>query len=204
MRFLRILAAILALPVLLTAQQTRPIHPPPRSLVLAQVPAPWALSLAERAAKRAAAESRARQGKTEIASVNGRFRIDGGVTPELFFPFELFTQLVPQAAGTTTASARVRASYAPQILSLGWQPDPFWRDVVVATQQYRELIQANPRPDTVTSRKICLQRAEALRSLRRRYPRFDEFLYRAIAPRTVGASSYPSEDTVIWIEGGCQ
>jgi hypothetical protein len=206
MKSANIFIAVLALlHASLGAQETRPSLPPPGSLVVAgPAPRPWALSLEERAARRTAAESHKVRKGAHSLSATGEFAIDGRVTPELFFPFELFTQLIPQASGEAPAAARVRASYNSEILSLGWTPDSFWQDIVDATTHYRELVRANPRPDETTSRQICLERAKALHSLQKRYARINEFLYRSVAPRTVSAYSQPSANSVIWIEGGCQ
>lgn len=195
------------LPVAVTAQNATPSAPPPRSLVVGgpvTSAQPWALTLEERAAKRAAAESHRSHGGAQTANATTPFRIDGAVTPELFFPNELFTQLVAQASYDKAASSPIRAVYNEYVRLLGWQSDSFWRDVLEATAAYRESIRANPRPDPATSRRICSQRAEALTELRRRYPRFDEFLYRAVAPRMSQVLWHPYSGSVLWIESGCQ
>jgi len=55
------------------------------------------------------------------------------------------------------------------------------------------------------SRQLCALRATILADMRQKYPRFDEFLYVAVAPR----GTYFSDDVrpaswLRWLEGGCK
>jgi hypothetical protein len=52
--------------------------------------------------------------------------------------------------------------------------------------------------------EICGARALAHEEMRKRYPRFDEFLYAAVAPnRTLVSDDILSASWLVWLEGGC-
>lgn len=172
---------------------------------VAQERAPWKWTLEERLARRLdqthIAERAKKAGNPRV------FVIEGRENPELFLPGELMSSVlntfIPELH-----RARTQAAYAPEIESFGWDPEAFWRDVQMSAGKYHTLLEKHPgagRTEEI-SRMICAEKIAALHELRRRYDRFDEFLYTAIAPRITQSSAYapPSAERTRWTEGGCR
>ena len=93
----------------------------------------------------------------------------------------------------------------------------FWSDLDQAGREYevahsavvmeKRLDRANAQQPQLTQAAVslCRARANALRFMRDRYPRFDEFLYDTVAPRMQVVSSVQTDAaTLRRLEGGCK
>jgi hypothetical protein len=177
--------------------------------------APWLLSTDERLAlrfdSRAAAERMrvyAQSSDDELSAMLPPFLIDGRRNPELLLPSELMAFLlaaIHDAGSARAGSARTR--YSLTVEALQWDVDRFWADLDEASSRFAALLRestVSKRSDE-TSIRLCESRIAALSEMRKRYDRFDEFLYRAIAPETVLTSDRaPARTWLLWLERGCK
>jgi hypothetical protein len=131
--------------------------------------------------------------------------IEGSRNPELFLPHELMSFLITDVM--LPGDDRHRATYDPVLADFNWEPATFWNDVRSAAADYLRLQDQVPgrgRSKSV-SEQLCGLRAAALAEMRRKYPRFDEFLYVAVAPRkNLSAGDVPSAQWLFWLEAGCK
>jgi hypothetical protein len=134
--------------------------------------------------------------------------IDGSANPELFLPSELMAFLLSSTVGAHADPQRsqLRALYGESLETFGWDAETFWSDFERSATTFIALTanddEARP-PDR--SRLICASRAASLTAMRARYPRFDEFLYRAVAPHNQLSSERPPEaEWLLWVESGCR
>jgi hypothetical protein len=171
---------------------------------VAQERAAWKWTLDERLARRFDPPHMAE--RAAKAGTRDAFVISGRDNPELFLPSELVSSVlmtfIPELH-----RARTQAAYAPAIESFGWDPEVFWRDVQMSAGQYHTLLQKYPGAGRTKeiSRMMCVEKIAALHELRRKYDRFDEFLYTAVAPGITVASTYAvSAERDRWREGGCR
>ncbi|HYO75119.1 MAG TPA: hypothetical protein VE010_01550 [Thermoanaerobaculia bacterium] len=174
---------------------------------------PWTLTVAERLEKRFdpvhAAErilAQTRMGPSDRKAPG--FVIDGSRNPDLFLPSELMSFLLSHAnSGDAVHRHAGRAAYEPVIVTMNWPVTDFWADLEVSAAPHAQLVRENLDSihDAETSRRICRSKHDALQAMRSRYDRFDEFLYRAVAPRSTfaGEKAMPRE-WVVWLEEGCQ
>lgn len=172
---------------------------------------PWSLTIAERLALRLDPErlaDRARRYASNAGpgSATPRFVIEGQREPELFLPYEVMGQLLNTQLEDEAAQQRIRSTYAAAIRDFGWSPTEFWQDVESIGGEYARLAKSFPPERTdQTERRICSSRADALAHMREKYRRFDEFLYREVAPRhTVYGDTVPTAAWSAWLEGGCR
>ena len=158
---------------------------------------PWSLTYAERFQARASQ----RQASNGAALV-----LAGDEKPGMFLPGELMALFLSNTGGERNATAgRMRARYGESLRGFSWEPEAFWRDVDRAAATFHELTAANPDLAWEASRQICAARVAALTTMRTRYPRFDEFLYTAVAPRhRLVVQHGGSEEWLLWLEKGCQ
>lgn len=198
---------------------------------------PWEWPLEERIAARldpgrsAARTERERRRRAESAAryVGSpvlppvQFVIDGATEPELLLPFELFGSLLNGLDEFTGAATR--RQYAADLACFGWEEDDFWQFLTAITAGYEQLstralaIQMTLRRSSPAKARalraeldtlhaaMCGLRADALLKLRQTLPRFDEFLYRAVAPNVSlsGRTPGPGEgQRLLWVEGGCK
>jgi hypothetical protein len=170
---------------------------------------PWTVSNSERLTRRFDAIRIAKRDLVPVAEEAApQVSIDGADSPELFLPGELmalFLANVTDIRGTPKGNAR--QSYSEAIAGYSWDATLFWCDFEEATAEYNRLLAArtDADPSWEENRRICSSRASALRTMRDRYPRFEEFLYRAVASRSaLTVSSRTSREWLLWIEGGCQ
>lgn len=167
---------------------------------------PWLWSDAERAARRLTRQEggSARHGTT----LSMALQIDGHIHPELFFPSELMRSLLNEVQLTRGDEVRrrhVAALYAPWFERLGWDSESFWRDVANVGEPYFALNTNEPASTDEAQRAICRARVVVLRSMRKKYPHFDEFLYRAVAPnRTIISTRTETAERLLWLENGCE
>jgi hypothetical protein len=128
--------------------------------------------------------------------------IEGESNPELFMPHELMTFLISDS-DPRYPTGRLR--YEPILPQFGWKPETFWNEVRSVAADYIQLQEENPRPSNDVSRELCALRATTLAEMRRRYPRFDEFLYVAVAPgRTYFSDDVRPASWIRWLESGCK
>lgn len=173
---------------------------------------PWQWTLDDRLASRTdpvAARERTRVHVQEsgAASAAPGFIIDGKRNPELFLSHELMALLLSTAGTDDAASQRTRASYDSAVEELGWEATTFWRDFADASGEFVHLTQdsAGPERTSALSARICSARVDALITMRRRYARFDEFLYLHVAPRHVVTSEGSGNtEWLRWLERGCR
>ncbi|HEY4640044.1 MAG TPA: hypothetical protein VII75_01750 [Thermoanaerobaculia bacterium] len=130
------------------------------------------------------------------------FIIEGEVNPELFMPYELMTFLIVDSDPRYPTG---RISYGPIFPQFGWDQETFWNDVRSMGAGYIELQEKNPRPTDDVSRQLCAMRATLLDEMRRKYPRFDEFLYVAVATHgTFSSVDVLQANWLRWVAGGCK
>ena len=159
---------------------------------------PWQLPTDERLARRF----------ERLSGPGVAHAIVGSDTPELFLPGELMALFLTNVmAADQTAAARARESYRHSLAIFTWDAGKFWRDVDDAAAEYHRLtsVITGEAGTADLSRRVCASRVAALTELRRRYSRFDEFLYRTVAPRsglTIDRSL--SREWLSWLEGGCK
>ena len=174
---------------------------------MAQERMPWQLSIDERLALRhELANKLAAQPRVQSTQRDGkppaRFVLDGRETPELFLRTELMAFLLSEF-GDHENGARVLETYRPMLVDeFKWSPEAFWRDFEAASVSY---FQADAgENDEAAAVPICRARMATLSEMVKRYPRFEEFLYRALAPRSVMASNQiVTVDHLRWLEEGC-
>lgn len=135
------------------------------------------------------------------------FVIDGSRDPALFLPAEVMDMLLASFSFDGNALGEPdRIHLQAPIESFGWDPGVFWSDVRLAANEYFAAMQEqrSSKATDAISRKICSSRIKALRTIREKYERFDEFLYRVIAPRsTLGGSRAENEESLRWRNGAC-
>lgn len=158
----------------------------------------WEWTAAERLVARRDAQS-VGDDHTTLKVPVPRFFIDGRRRPELFMSHELMAFLL----GTAPADRR---GHDAVILSLGWDPAVFWRDLESASAEHTAISRAAAgNPTLAQDRAMCAARFDALTAMRTRYRRFDEFLYVAIATENALVSdTVPSEQWLLWLEEGCR
>jgi hypothetical protein len=133
------------------------------------------------------------------------FVISGADDPELFLPFELMNMLLDSTKDRSEAY-RERV-FDPVLADFHWDRDRFWSALADSGAHYFRLNSASAKAssDDALSREICGARAAAHEEMRKRYPRFDEFLYAAVAPnRTLVSDDILSASWLVWLEGGCK
>lgn len=182
------------------------------SAIAAQKPETWAMPIQERVALRlehqrtAASRSRVNSTSDPYAPMP-RFEINGARTPALFLPNELMSLFLNTFLGSDAARTAARASYRDAIQSYGWQESQFWRDLDRDAGDFYRLLDTSSsgERDKAWEKEVCASRTRTLRRMRTRYARFDEFLYREVAPRHVVASDRLEDSAwLLWLEGGCQ
>jgi hypothetical protein len=142
---------------------------------------------------------------TATTGRSATFVINGAEDPELFLPFELITMLVGDLNRRTAAD--LRRLYDPELRAFHWDSDLFWSDLTASSKDYMRLNGevTDSAPSEELSKRICSARADALNEMRRKYPKFDDFLYAAEAPRhTIVSDDILSADWLRWLEGGCK
>ena len=132
------------------------------------------------------------------------FVIEGSKNPELFLPHELMSFLITDVM--LPGDDRHRATYDPVLADFHWEPATFWNDVRSAAAEYLRLADQVPGRgrSKLVSEQLCGFRAAALAELRQKYPRFDEFLYVAVAPRETVSGDLSSAEWLLWLECGCK
>lgn len=169
---------------------------------------PWQWSDGERLAERSNAAAAARRAADRrVAEPHVYDVIDGSDEPHLFFEFELFDQMMRLAYADDARTREVyRESKETVRQTLGLPPD-FWERVGAIAAAYRNdrleerrlglaaarSPQHEAEQHAVTAR-MCRDRFAALAALRQEFPRFNEFLYTAVAPTvsmTILSSSEP-------------
>lgn len=181
------------------------------SAAAAQTKDPWKLPLEERIARRMEHQRAAmtrRAGPGTNTPSRPQFSIDGTKNPELFLPNELMASFLNTTDGEHEADrAAARLSFREAIQSFGWRESHFWRDLDSSAADFRRLARSaeSDKGDVNWQKDACASRARALRAMRTLYPRFDEFLYRAVAPRRAIASDRLEDpEWLLWLDGGCQ
>ena len=183
---------------------------------------PWTLTLEERLDRRYDPERAAERIRANVELMRSHrtaemqstdlkpagFVIDGSRDPEVFMPSELLLFLFDwQAHADLTRHRIMRDVYAKALANMGWDPTLFWADIDEHAAPYLQLIRDHVGPvrDAQTKLLLCRARHELLQAMRKRYERFDEFLYAAVAPRhsVAGAEAAPRE-RVLWVEQGCK
>ena len=194
---------------------------------------PWALTIDERLSMRANSELAAerigavRRMATAGAKSSSQWvdQFNGKDHPELFFPHEVFKQLVEMAyAGPPRANEIVRSGFTPEVRRYGFPPD-FWERLQVITAPH--IADVNAARDNLAALRlqngrarqraeqalalshadVCRSRADALAAARKAFgsERFDRFLYEVIV-----TGMFHSEDRVAdpellrRAEGGCR
>lgn len=128
---------------------------------------------------------------------------------ELFMPHELFDILLQSVAGDRENREHGRHALAAGLKTLGFaNPDVFWSDLERAARRYLAL-KAKPVTGREQWTEVCSARIEALNDARRVFgkARFDEILYRLIAPDTQSsfATTYPDPAEELRRDaGGCR
>lgn len=171
----------------------------------------WSMSNEERLALRFDEHASAERVQAHVSAMaldaaRPQFVIDGARNPELFLPGELMSFLLAGYAGDSESIEAARRKHAGTLQELEWSAGRFWADLNLAASEYRQLTRqgSTSRRSDAASRRICSARISALKRMREKYERFDEFLYRAIAAETVIASDRPAtRDWVLWLERGC-
>jgi hypothetical protein len=133
------------------------------------------------------------------------FVISGSDDPELFLPFELMNMLMDSTKDRPEAYRR--RVYDPVLADLHWDREAFWADLADSGADYFRLNTESAKASSSDelSRQICGARAAAHEEMRKRYPRFDEFLYAAVAPnRTFVSDDVLPAYWLAWLEGGCK
>jgi hypothetical protein len=179
--------------------------------------APWELTDSERIILRVASAQTVQRlggsvsgGSISTTATSGApFVIHGGQSPELLMPSQLVSSLltsVDQSERDSNYRDRLHARHAATVQRLGWVPDEFWNTLSQRARSYNTLISAAGRNRSETaSIGICRARIATLHELRERFPRFDEFLYSAIAPdMTMATDVRESVEHLSWLEKGCQ
>jgi hypothetical protein len=123
-------------------------------------------------------------------------RIDGSRDPHLFFPFELFDSLVRMSYADEFITRRAsRERVAGDLEAIGLPAD-FWDSLELISTAYRtdrkdaEHYRLSRRPEAekhaaldVIYKRMCHDRRAAMREAQERFgPKFNQFLYAAIAP----------------------
>lgn len=185
-----IIIAVAVVPASVADEQSRDLQPNA-----------WEWSLEERLAKRFDPEhiaTRDRAYRTDHrgassmqggdAAANG-YGIDGRRNPELFLPHELFDYLLSGLANDQELRAKQRGWIGPRLRAFGYDDDRFWLQLEIISSSYLAAKHApDQAPDSDRIERNCLRNA-ALASSRAAFPRFDEFLYTVIAPRSQAAFS---------------
>lgn len=204
----------------------------------AQSPAkPWTLTLEERIALRTNPElARVRTGSairsqsSNATSANSGLKsivddFDGKTHPELFFPHEVFRELIGLAfLSPPRFSQVIREDLMPQVRQHGL-PSDFWQrlEAVSAANaaDVRAVYDLNDRVEQQTGRAreraqqalllknadVCRSRADALEEARKEFGRdeFDGFLYEVIAVGMHHASDrLPDPELLRQAERGCR
>lgn len=169
---------------------------------------PWTLTNRERADLRKTIERHEPvRAESTTEPARAAFVIDGREHPELFMPSELIASLLNTQDDDQQVTVRLRGAYIPWLSQFRWPAPAFWHDLDSAATRYWQLLNAANTPirSPDTSRAICRERALVLSTMRRKYPRFDEFLYVAVAPPlTLASDSDRPTDWLLWIEDGCK
>jgi hypothetical protein len=123
-------------------------------------------------------------------------RIEGRQDPHLFFPFELFDSLVRMAYNDEFITRRAsREGVAGDLEAIGLPAD-FWDSLELISAAYRtdrkdaEQYRLSRRSEAekhaaldVIYKRMCHDRRAAMREAQERFgPKFNQFLYTAIAP----------------------
>jgi hypothetical protein len=178
---------------------------------LAAARPPWLLTDGERIAARVDPRNvservRAHRDSAE-GGVSAPYVIDGQRNPELFLPTELVAFLATQYFVDERTRSAERAGYAPVLASLQTDATAFWSDFDAAIAEYVTLVRepATGAHPGEKSRSACAARVAALNAMRTKYPRFDEFLYTAVAPRRSIAYSQPEDPQwLALVSRGCK
>jgi hypothetical protein len=174
------------------------------NIIAAEQRAAWVLTPAEHVSRRL----EARLGPNVRQTGNTVREVDGSRNPELFLSGDLTGILLNSIRPEYLAhSTEMHERLNPWLLSFDWNPTIFWHDLDAASIEYMRLIheEGHTRRSGEVSRQICGSRIAVLTAMRQKYERFDEFLYRAIAPNHImtiddGASAA----WLLWVEGGCK
>lgn len=131
--------------------------------------------------------------------------VDGRRDPQLFFPFELFQQLIKMAYATN-ANVRLtyRASKNDQRVALGL-PEDMWDTLDAIAAAYRTAQFENSR-GRHTAADLCRTRHSALIEAQATFgPSFTRFLYSAVAPDVVRQYIRRPDRTILTVaKGDCQ
>jgi len=171
---------------------------------------PWQWSLADRLRERLEDKNiseRLKDAKAFSATGSGtKFVVDGKRNPELFLPSELMAFLLSTLTTDPKQQSMIRAGYRPSITAFGWVPETFWSDLETAANAFMRARQESYRERSEElDRTACHSRIQALKAMRSKYERFDEFLYTAVAPKNMVVSAKPATaDWLTWLEGGSQ
>jgi hypothetical protein len=193
--------------------------PPPRE--------PWQWTLDERLAVRFDPEDMRRRAEERLADLadfpgatyeEGVCIVNGARDPALLLPFELYNKLLILGFGSKTELWQEdRQEILREAKSLGFGED-FWTTLQTLAREQLQLRETRrqeakqsggqqPAPSVEEQKAECAKRLETLTAFRAHFgKRFDEFLYRAVAPRT-NVAMPPNPDwpqQLRLIEGGCQ
>jgi hypothetical protein len=187
---------------------------------------PWQLSSEERlalrldptliAARQVRAEERdramGRNPNTALREGPRSYGVDGSVTPELIFPHELFDGLMAGLVPDQARRDRRRRILRGGLHSVGLDPDNFWAQLETvaggyARYKYRKQLGTAAAGDENPGRG-CRLAFEALTAARKAFggERFDEILYKVIAPFTQVASATTADpaEELRRVAGGCK
>jgi len=131
--------------------------------------------------------------------------VSGRENPELFLPSELMSFLLSTL--TESSSRDTLSRLNPSLEAFGWKPSSFWQDLKGASTDYLKL--TNDTVSMARSKKLssqmCSARIASLNAMRRKYSRFDEFLYTTVAPdQTLVSADLRSAEWLAWMDGGCK
>lgn len=136
------------------------------------------------------------------------YMINGARNPELFLPGEVMAMLLSSFGDDGVLRESDRGHLQESIESFGWNADDFWSDLRLAATDYLHRTQQDDPSKKRTpeqSRALCAARIRALHTMREKYERFDGFLYRVIASRSVtGSEREENAEWLLWLNGGCQ
>jgi hypothetical protein len=180
------------------------------SAALAQERPPWSWTVEERLARRLNPRllaERSRENARQLGDESAdrpKFVIDGRENPELFLPTELMSFFLADADDANGQAART--AYGDQLAGFEWEAVPFWHHVDDAAADYYRLLKLDAqRRTSEIERELCARRFDALVAMRRQYPRFDEFLYTAVARRhTFVSNDVNPAGWLTWLDGGCR